>query len=250
MDLTERQTRKQRIDPLLRAAGWDVVPYSEGTPLSQYTRSAIEEYPTEKGPADYALVVNGVILGIVEAKRLTLGPQNVLTQAERYASGVSGSPFNYHGLRVPFLYSTNGEVIWYHDIRHPLNRSRLVAAFHTPKALRERLDTHIDDATSVFFTVPDNPMMRPYQRDACDAIGRAIKDRKQVMLLAMATGTGKTYTMVNLIYRLMKAGVAKRILFLVDRRALAAQAVRAFASFETEQGLKFDNSTLKKPNNS
>ncbi len=240
MDLNERQTRKQRIDPLLRAAGWEVVPYTEGTPLSQYTRSAIEEYPTEKGPADYVLVVDGVILGIVEAKRLTLGPQNVLTQAERYSAGVSGSPFNFNGLRVPFLYSTNGEVIWYHDIRHPLNRSRQVSAFHTPKALHERLDAHFEDTVSGFFTVPDNPMMRPYQREACDAIGRAIRDRKQVMLLAMATGTGKTYTMVNLVYRLMKAGVAKRVLFLVDRRALAAQAVRAFASFETEQGLKFD----------
>ncbi len=240
MDLTERQTRKQRIDPLLRAAGWDVVPYREGTPLSQYTRSAIEEYPTANGPADYALVLDGVILGIVEAKKLTLGPQNVLTQAERYAAGVSGSPFNFNGLKVPFLYSTNGEVIWYHDIRHPLNRSRQIATFHTPDALKEFLEGRFNEAVSRFFEIPDNAMMRPYQREACDAIGKAIKDRKQVMLLAMATGTGKTYTMVNLVYRLMKAGVAKRVLFLVDRRALAAQAVRAFASFETEQGLKFD----------
>ena len=60
------------------------------------------------------------------------------------------------------------------------------------------------------------------------------------MLVAMATGTGKTFTLVNEIYRLMKSGVAKRVLFLVDRRALAAQAVRAFGSFEAEQGLKFD----------
>src|SRR5438046_8666222 len=60
------------------------------------------------------------------------------------------------------------------------------------------------------------------------------------MLVAMATGTGKTFTMVNQVYRLMKAGVAQRILFLVDRRALAAQAVLACASFEPERGLKFD----------
>ncbi len=60
------------------------------------------------------------------------------------------------------------------------------------------------------------------------------------MLVAMATGTGKTFTMVNQVYRLMKSGVARRVLFLVDRRALAAQAVRAFASFEPEPGLKFD----------
>src|SRR2546423_5640175 len=60
------------------------------------------------------------------------------------------------------------------------------------------------------------------------------------MLVAMATGTGKTVTMVNQVYRLLKSGVARRVLFLVDRRALAAQAVRAFASFEPEPGLKFD----------
>jgi type I restriction enzyme R subunit len=60
------------------------------------------------------------------------------------------------------------------------------------------------------------------------------------MLVAMATGTGKTFTMVNQVYRLMKAGVTQRILFLVDRRVLAAQAVLAFASFDPEPGLKFD----------
>ena len=56
----------------------------------------------------------------------------------------------------------------------------------------------------------------------------------------MATGTGKTFTLVNQIYRLMKAGVARRVLFLVDRRALSAQAVRAFSAFEVEPGKKFD----------
>ena len=60
------------------------------------------------------------------------------------------------------------------------------------------------------------------------------------MLVTMATGTGKTLMTVNEIYRLMKSGVARRVLFLVDRRALAAQTVRAFASFEAEPGLKFD----------
>ena len=86
----------------------------------------------------------------------------------------------------------------------------------------------------------DHPLLRPYQFEANTAVEQAIADRKRQMLLAMATGTGKTYTMVNQVYRLMKSGVAKRILFLVDRRALAAQAVRAFASFEAEPGLKFD----------
>ena len=89
--------------------------------------------------------------------------------------------------------------------------------------------------------MPNNhPLLRPYQFEANTGVEQAIADRKRQMLLAMATGTGKTFTMVNQVYRLMKSGVAKRILFLVDRRALAAQAVRAFASFEAEPGLKFD----------
>ena len=87
------------------------------------------------------------------------------------------------------------------------------------------------------------PRLRPYQIDANAAIERAIADRKRQMLVAMATGTGKTFTLVNQIYRLMKSGVARRVLFLVDRRALAAQAVRAFAAFEAEPSLKFTRST-------
>ncbi|MBN1195576.1 MAG: DEAD/DEAH box helicase family protein [Methanomicrobiaceae archaeon] len=240
MGESEYQTRKRRIDPKLRTAGWKVVPFEEGKELSACDRCAIEEYPTAHGPADYVLCVNGFIIGVVEAKRLSLGPQNVLTQAERYARGITADSFNFDGLHAPFLYSTNGEVIWYHDVRHPLNRSQQISGFHTPDALLERLHADIDESCTQFFRVPDNPMMRPYQREACDVIGEAISDKKRAMLVAMATGTGKTYTMVNLIYRLMKASVAQRILFLVDRRALAAQAVRAFSSFETEQGLKFD----------
>jgi type I restriction enzyme R subunit len=184
--------------------------------------------------------VDGTILGVVEAKKVTLGPQNVLTQAERYSQGVTNSPLNFRGFRVPFLYSTNGEIIWYHDVRDPLNRSRQISGFHTPNALRYFLAIDTDAAIHRFSRIPDNPRMRPYQREACESVGTAMADKKRTMLLAMATGTGKTFTVVNLIYRLMKAGAAKRILFLVDRRALAAQAIRAFASFETEQGLKFN----------
>jgi len=237
----EEQTRKQLIDPELRAAGWKVVPLDEGKPLIEYNFCAIKEYPTANGPADYALCVNGQILGIVEAKKLTLGPQNVLTQAERYSKGVTDSAFNFQGYRVPFLYSTNGEVIWHSDIRHPLNRSRHIAKFHTPNALIERMERNLDSACANLLDMPnDNDRTRPYQREANEAIERAIANRKQRMLVAMATGTGKTYTMVNEIYRLMESGVAKRILFLVDRRALAAQAVRAFASFEAQPNKKFD----------
>jgi len=238
---SERVTRKKRIDPLLKASGWSVESYQMGMDISLLNKCALEEFPTANGPADYALCLDGKIVAVVEAKKVTLGPQNVLTQAERYASGIAGSPFNFSGFRVPFIYSTNGEVIWYHDIRNPLNRSRAVAKFHTPLALSELLKEKFE-ASCKYLTEWDNvhPMIRPYQAEANTAVEQGISDRKRQMLVAMATGTGKTYTMVNQIYRLMKSGVAKRILFLVDRRALAAQAVKAFASFEAQPGLKFD----------
>src|SRR5262245_15910363 len=117
---SEWQTRKRRIDTRLKAWGWEIVPFDSARSLSQYHMHAVEEYPTENGPADYALFIGGRILGIIEAKRLSLGPQNVLTQAERYSKGAISNPFDFRGYHVPFLYSTNGEVLWFHDIRNPL----------------------------------------------------------------------------------------------------------------------------------
>ena len=238
---TEWQTRKELIDPEIRAAGWNIAPFIPDKPLSAYNRCAIEEYPTDNGPADYALCIDGKILGIVEAKKLSLGPQNVLNQAERYSKGATNNLFNFDGYRIPFLYSTNGEVIWHDDVRHTMHRSRKIFHFHTPDALAERMEQDFHNACNKLIETPIvNDKIRPYQIEANQAIEKAIADRKRHMLVAMATGTGKTFTMVNEVYRLMKSGVAKRILFLVDRRALAAQAVRAFASFEPEPNKKFD----------
>jgi type I restriction enzyme R subunit len=238
---SERQTRKRRIDPQLERLGWNVVPFDPEASLATLQGCAIEEYPTENGPADYALCLDGRIIGVVEAKKLPVGPQNVLTQAQRYSQGLTSSLLNYDGYRVPFLYSTNGEKIWFQDVRHELSRSRKVTQFHTPEGLREMFERDVAAALTWLDTNPnDHPRLRPYQVAANDAVEKAISDQKRKMLVAMATGTGKTFTLVNQVYRLMKSGVAPRILFLVDRRALAAQAVRAFASFEPEPGLKFD----------
>jgi type I restriction enzyme, R subunit len=132
-------------------------------------------------------------------------------------------------------------VIWFHDVRHKLSRSRKINQFHTPVALSEMLERKFDGACEWLASKANNhSRLRPYQIEANTAIEQAITGRKRLMLVAMATGTGKTFTLVNEVYRLMKSGVGQRILFLVDRRALAAQAVRAFASFEPEPGLKFD----------
>jgi len=236
----ERITRKRRIDPRLARAGWSVMPFRPESPVSSFKRAAVEEFETPSGPADYALCDEGQVRGVVEAKKVTLGPQGVLTQAERYSKAIRQLPMYQGEFGVPFLYSTNGEVTWFHDVREELNRSRRVSGFHTPEALEEMLTRDFASEMADLNGIPQNLRLRPYQVEANTAVEQAMRGRKRKMLLAMATGTGKTLTMVNEVYRFMKSGVARRVLFLVDRRALAAQAVRAFASFEAEPGLKFD----------
>src|SRR5260370_21306946 len=115
--ISEREwlTRKKRIDGRLTALGWRIVRHSEGIGLGSLDKVAVEELPTASGPADYALFVSGKLLGIIEAKKVTVNPQNVLEQAKRYAAGVFAGSGNWNGLKGPFLYSTNAELIWYLD---------------------------------------------------------------------------------------------------------------------------------------
>jgi type I site-specific restriction endonuclease len=153
---SERQTRRQRIDPKLRAAGWTIVPFDQHGEISTYRKHAIEEYPTANGPADYALVVDGELVGVMEAKKVTLGPQNVLVQAERYSRGLANGRFNIRGMHTPFLLSTNGEVIHFHDIRHERSLSRKIAKLPTPAALSELL-TPARRASSPSATPPAAP---------------------------------------------------------------------------------------------
>lgn len=188
--------------------GWRVVPFAENCDLASLNNCAIEEFPTENGPADYALCLDGRIIAVVEAKKIILGPQNVLTQAQRYARGLTNSLLNYDGHRTPFLYSTNGEVIWFHDVRHGVNRSRRITKFHSPDALRHFFERDFEAGLEWLETHSNNhPRLRPYQIDANQAVEKVIADRKRKMLVAMATGTGKTFTLVNQVYRLMKSGV-------------------------------------------
>ena len=234
---SEKETRKKRINTKLLALGWKFAPDGEPPSGRAYWRDEVE---TDSGPCDYGLFVDDKLIGLIEAKRLEKGPQNVLTQTERYAQGLRG-PHALNGYGAPFVYASNGEVIWFRDTRHDLNRSRKIASFHAASGLTEMVDRDFDAAMSSLDANPsDHPFLRYYQHDACAAIEEAIANRKRQLLVAMATGTGKTFTLVNEIYRLLRSKAAKRVLFLVDRRALAAQAVHAFAAFEAEPGMKFD----------
>lgn len=237
---SEKTTRKLRIDKLLHAAGWVVIPHTSALDISTLSNHAVEELPTANGPADYALVVNGSLMGVVEAKKVEVGVQNVLQQAKRYSQGAPDTIGDWHGHRVPFLYSTNGESIYHLDARNSGNLSRQIYAFHTPDALAHFFVAKKEPAINWLQRTPiDNPYLRDYQGEAIKAFEDAVSAGKRQMLLAMATGTGKTFTTVNLVYRMLVSGYAKRILFLVDRKSLAAQAVTAFASFDTPRKIKF-----------
>lgn len=242
VDELEWQTRRDRINKKLTTLkpAWKIVKYSEDLDIKSLALHAVEEYPTANGPADYALFVKGKLLGILEAKKVTVGPQNVLEQAKRYAKGAFSGPGNWNGYRVPFLYASNGEIIWHLDARNTKNLSRRISNFHTPDALAEFFES---DTAKGLKWLQSNPVdierLHDFQRIAIGKIETAIIKGKRAMLIAMATGTGKTFTTVSLIYHLLKAKAARRILFLVDRRALAAQAVREFASFTTSSGNKF-----------
>jgi len=159
----------------IKASGWTIERFDPERPLKHYMAHALAEFPTTNGPADYALVVQGQVLGTVEAKRVTLGPYGVLTQAERYARGFEGSHFDFDGRHVPFLFSTNGEVIWFQDVRHELNVARRVLGFPTPGGLSEKLSREFDEACTWFrLNSNQHPRLRPYQMDANAAIEEAV----------------------------------------------------------------------------
>lgn len=245
MTESERVTRKKRIDTKLQSSllNWKVITNDEVTDTSELIAHAVEEYPTETGPADYALFVEGRLLGIIEAKKIAVGAENVLEQAKRYSRGVPDTVGEWRGYRAPFLYSTNGEMIFHLDVRKKESQSHQLSDFHSPQALLDKYNRDTQAAEAWFENRPVKEItrLRPYQVRAIEAMEQAICGGKKRMLLAMATGTGKTFTLVSSIYRLLKSGYAKKVLFLVDRRSLAAQAVSAISAFETPEGLKLDN---------
>jgi len=237
----EWQTRRDRIDKKLTALHpqWEIINYSPFIKTNTLSCHAVREYPTENGPADYALFMQGKLIGIIEAKKVGVSPQNVLEQAKRYSRGIRTDAGQWGEYGVPFLYATNGEVIWFIDVRDPHSLSRQISDFHTSPSLSEMFCKEIlgeDD----FQSIPFNDRLRYYQLKVLQDIETAIINKKRAMLLAMATGTGKTFTIVSSIYRLLESKQFRRILFLVDRRALAAQAVREFSTFSTPKGNKFD----------
>lgn len=254
IELDELQTRLL-IDKQLMDAGWEAnsiaLSYKEGVRPQIGRNMAIAEWPVEKGVADYVLFVGLKVVAVVEAKRQSVDVYNALEQSKRYSKTyvirdnetLPASPWGDY--KIPFLFATNGRPylpqletksgIWFQDIRKTQNRSRALDGWYSPEGLIDLLKQDLDSATNNLSVSPMEYLpLRDYQRIAIRKVEEALARNERKLLIAMATGTGKTQTALCLIYRLIKAQRFRRILFLVDREALGVQVSAAIETVPIE----------------
>jgi type I restriction enzyme R subunit len=264
IELDEAATRRI-IDQQLRDAGWDAdserLTFERGVRPARGKNLAIAEWPTftpnphpgarSDGRADYVLFAGLQVIGVVEAKRAGKDVSSVIHQAQDYSAGYlvkgsetlpEGSPWGVY--KVPFLFSTNGRPylrqlktksgIWFHDVRRPQNHAKPLEGWHTPNGLVDLLKQNEDEAYAKLKVEPMPYIDRDYQRAAILSVESALEAGKRELLLAMATGTGKTRTCIGLCYRLIKTGRFRRVLFLVDRNALGRQTADALKDLRLE----------------
>ncbi|GAA4358824.1 type I restriction-modification enzyme R subunit C-terminal domain-containing protein [Hymenobacter saemangeumensis] len=237
--LTPEQQARQLIDAQLSLAGWVVQDYKQLN-LGAGAGVAVREYPTDSGPADYALLVDRKLVGIVEAKKEGTSLTAVADQTVRYQTSATK-----HAPRVaeqlPFGYEANGQEIRFADARDPEPRSRPVFGFHRPETLREwTRQLHTLRARLRTLPAVNANGLRDCQLEALRNLDVSLKDDRPRALIQMATGSGKTFTAVSFIYRLIKFAGAKRVLFLVDRGNLGRQTLQEFQQYTApDDGRKF-----------
>lgn len=260
LQLDEAETRAL-IDQQLRDRGWEAdtrtLRHSAGIRPAKQRNLAIAEWPTASGPADYALFVGLILVGVVEAKRRRKNVSAAIDQAERYSTGVvaagdftpAGGPWGEH--RVPFVFAANGRSylrqietesgIWFRDTRRRANHRRALVDWPTPEGLTALLDIDQDAADAALKAQPleFGFPLRDYQERAIRAVEAALADGRRSMLVAMATGTGKTKLAIALLYRLLSAKRFRRICFVVDRSALGEQAEGEFSTTRVVSGKTF-----------
>lgn len=263
----DEATTRRIIDQQLVDAGWEAdtikLRHARGTRPTHGKNLAIAEYPTASGPADYVLFAGLIPIAAVEAKRENTDVAGKIPQAERYsrdfkAPEATTPAYEAEGLTVawaddaeghyhlPFVYSSNGRPFvkqikeksgtWFRDVRKPSNIKRPLHSFHSPEGLLDLLKRSKEAAEKELQKEGFAYLkLRDYQEKAIQKVESSLEEGKAQCLLAMATGTGKTRTIVGLMYRFLKAERFKRILFLVDRTSLGDQALDTFKEAPLEQ---------------
>jgi type I restriction enzyme R subunit len=224
------QIARDQIDKQLLACGW-VVQSKSKINLSENLGVAVREYLTDVGPADYVLFVDGKPVGVIEAKREEEGHKLSVheDQAEDYAT----AKLKYlNNEKLPFVYLSTGEVTALTDFRDPKPRARNVFSFHRPKTIQDWLKKPQSLRASINdLNILPIEGLRDCQINAITNLEKSFKNNKPRALIQMATGSGKTFTAITFIYRLLKFTQAKKILFLVDTKNLGEQAEQEFMSF-------------------
>lgn len=266
LDISEEETRFF-IDEQLRRVGWTVdtkeICYSKGARPQKGVNQAIAEWPTDSkvsknGYADYALFIGLQLVGIVEAKKAMSDIPSVIDyQCKDYSKCIKERDYKYclatccKDFQVPFVFATNGRKylkqietksgIWFLDLRDESNAPYALQGWMSPEGILELLEQDINLAAETLADMPydflqdnDGLNLRSYQLKAIEAVEQALAEGKKTALLSMATGTGKTRTILGMIYRFLKSKRFKRILFLVDRTALGEQAQDVFQDVKLE----------------
>lgn len=235
------------IDQKLEQAGW-VIQDMKQLNLGAALGVAVREYPTDSGEADYLLFVNRTAVGVIEAKRDSAGENLTVTESQtvRYANATSKWRKDSTPLR--FLFEATGQIIRFTDGADPAPRSREIFHFFKPEtlaswlgqaplpcgainSLRRRLAEQMPELSE--------RNLRDCQISAVTGLEKSLAQNKPRALIHMATGAGKTFTAITSVYRLLKFGGAKRILFLVDTRNLGKQAHQEFMAYTAPDGRDF-----------
>lgn len=230
MNQNAEQIARDKIDTQLTACGWTVQKRTELN-LSASAGVAVREYITDVGPADYILFVDKKPVGLIEAKRAEEGVR--LTVHEEQSSEYAQSKLKYlNNEPLPFVYESTGELTRFTDHRDPKPRSRPVFTFHKPETFREWLKQS-DSLRNRVHNLPAlrTQGLRECQIKAINNLDISFKENRPKALMQMATGSGKTYTAITFIYRLLKFAGAKRVLFLVDTKNLGEQAEQEFMAY-------------------
>ena len=225
------QIARDRIDDRLRASGWhvqnkDAIDFNPGLGV------AVREYQTDIGPADYVLFVDLQPVGVVEAKPDNWGAK--LTTVEEQSAGYANAELKWvaNTEPLPFLYEATGEVTRFTNGRDPNPRSREVFSFHRPETFKDwTLAPRSFRAGIASLPALDPVGLRECQTKAVAKLEASLKADKPRALVQMATGSGKTFTAITQVYRLLKHADARRVLFLVDTRNLGEQAEQEFMAY-------------------
>ncbi len=219
------------IDQKLAQSGW-IIQDMQQLNLAAGLGVAVREFPTRTGEVDYALFIDGIPVGVVEAKRSESG-ENITTvegQSARYAN--SSFKWVTQEYTIRFAYEATDKLTRFTDYQDIKFRSRTVFSFHRPETLQALLNEPDTIRNNLKRLPPfDTAGFRDCQIRAIRNLDQSFSENRPKALVQMATGAGKTFTAITAAYRLLKFGKMNRILFLVDTKSLGEQAEREFLAY-------------------